>query len=94
MNSLRRSLAISDGPAVEIDWAAELSAHGRALRLVILARVRDRHAAEEVMQEVALAAVAQKAPLRDHQRIGAWLRQLAVRQALLYRRAGAEGTSW
>lgn len=86
MNDLRRSLAISDGPAVEIDWAAELAARGRALRLVILARVRDRHAADEVMQEVALAAVSQKAPIRDHQRIGAWLRQLAVRQALLYRR--------
>jgi RNA polymerase sigma factor (sigma-70 family) len=86
MNDLHRSLAMSDGPAVEIDWAAELSARGRALRLVILARVRDRHAADEVMQEVALAAVAQKAPLRDRERIGAWLRQLAVRQSLLYRR--------
>ncbi len=91
MNDLRRLLAISDGPAVEIDWAAELATRGRALRLVILARVRDRHAADEVMQEVALAAVSQKAPIRDHHRIGAWLRQLAVRQALLYRRGRGRG---
>ena len=69
-----------------IDWGAALGAHGRTLRLAILARVRDRHAADEVMQEVALAAVAQKAPIRDLARLGAWLRQLAVRQAMLYRR--------
>ena len=43
------------------------------------------------MQEVALAAVSQKAPIRDHHRIGAWLRQLAVRQALLYRRGRGRG---
>src|SRR5262249_30103514 len=39
-----------------------------------------------VMQEVALAAVAQRAPLNDRNRLGAWLYRLAVRQALLYRR--------
>jgi RNA polymerase sigma-70 factor (ECF subfamily) len=38
------------------------------------------------MQEVALAAVAQRAPLHDVARVGAWLYRLAVRQALLYRR--------
>jgi RNA polymerase sigma factor (sigma-70 family) len=86
MTKNRPSLAMPDGPPVEIDWAAELAARGRTLRLVILSRVRDRHAADEVMQEVALAAVAQKAPVRDRERLGAWLRQLAVRQALLYRR--------
>ena len=86
MNDVRCSLAMSDGPAAEIDWAAELSVRGRVLRLVILARVRDRHAADEVMQEVALAAVSQKAPIRDRERVGAWLRQLAVRQSLMYRR--------
>jgi RNA polymerase sigma-70 factor (ECF subfamily) len=38
------------------------------------------------MQEVALAAVAQQAPLSDLTRLGAWLYRIAVRQALLYRR--------
>ena len=46
------SLAMPDGSPVEIDWAAELALRTRSLRLVILARVRDRHAADEVMQEV------------------------------------------
>ena len=41
---------------------------------------------DEVMQEVALAAVAQRAPLGEPGRVAAWLYRLAVRQALLYRR--------
>ncbi len=38
------------------------------------------------MQEVALAAVAQHAPLTESSKVGAWLRQIAIRQCLLYRR--------
>ncbi|MDB5353060.1 MAG: polymerase, sigma-24 subunit, subfamily [Planctomycetota bacterium] len=69
-----------------IDWTAALAEHGRWLRLVVLARVGDRHAVDEVMQEVALAAVSQHAPLRDRAKLGAWLHRLAVRQSLLFRR--------
>ena len=70
-----------------VDWSAALAEHGRWLRVAILARVGERLAVEEVMQEVALAAVAQKAPLADPAKRGAWLHRLAVRQALLHRRA-------
>ena len=73
-------------PDRRIDWAAALAEHGRWLRVAILARVGDRHAAEEVLQEVALAAVAQRSPLLDPAKLPAWLHRLAVRQALLYRR--------
>lgn len=38
------------------------------------------------MQEVALAAVRQHAPLTEAKKVGAWLRQIAIRQCLLYRR--------
>ncbi|HLJ95652.1 MAG TPA: RNA polymerase sigma factor [Gemmataceae bacterium] len=69
-----------------IDWAATLAEHDRWLRTVVFARLGERHAVEEVMQEVALAAVAQQAPLIDRSRVAAWLYRLAVRQALLYRR--------
>ncbi len=69
-----------------IDWASVLAEHGRWLRLVVLARVGDRHSVDEVMQEVALAAVAQRSPLRDRAKLGAWLHRLAVRQSLLFRR--------
>jgi RNA polymerase sigma-70 factor (ECF subfamily) len=77
----------SDGPVgLAVDWAARLAEHDRWLRTVVLARLGERQAVDEVMQEVALAAVAQQAPLNDLSRVGAWLYQLAVRQALLYRR--------
>src|SRR5437660_12495434 len=69
-----------------IDWAATLAAHDRWLRTIVLARLGERQAVDEVMQEVALAAVAQRAPVSDLARVGAWLYRLAVRQALLYRR--------
>jgi RNA polymerase sigma-70 factor (ECF subfamily) len=69
-----------------IDWAREFTAHGRWLRLTVLARVGERQAVEEVMQEVALAAVAGQASLTDVARLPAWLHRIAVRQCLLYRR--------
>ena len=76
----------TDDATSPIDWASALAEHGNWLRVVILSRVGDRHSAEEVMQEVALAAVAQKAPLLDPTRLGPWLHRLAVRQSLLHRR--------
>jgi RNA polymerase sigma-70 factor (ECF subfamily) len=63
-----------------------LAEHDRWLRTAIFARLGERQAVDEVMQEVALAAVAQRAPLHDPARVGAWLYRLAVRLVLLYRR--------
>src|SRR5947207_5318019 len=70
----------------EIDWHAVLETHDRWLRTVVLARVGQAGAVDEVMQEVALAAVRQAAPLADAAKVAPWLYRLAVRQALLYRR--------
>jgi RNA polymerase sigma factor (sigma-70 family) len=77
-----------DGPtsASGIDWRAELAQHDRWLRTVVLARLGERQAVDEVMQEVSLAAVRQKAPLADKSKVAPWLYRLAVMQSLLYRR--------
>ena len=69
-----------------IDWQAALAQHDRWLRTIVLARVRERQAVDDVMQEVALAAVRQAAPLADAAKVAPWLYRLAVRQSLLYRR--------
>ncbi|MBS0208113.1 MAG: sigma-70 family RNA polymerase sigma factor [Planctomycetes bacterium] len=69
-----------------IDWRAELARHDRWLRAVVLARLGSWQGVDEIMQEVALAAVRQQAPLRDRERVAPWLYRLAVTQALLYRR--------
>jgi RNA polymerase sigma-70 factor (ECF subfamily) len=69
-----------------IDWGATLAAHDRWLRTVVLARLGEPQAVDDVMQAVALAAVAQRAPVHDLARVGPWLYRLAVRHALLHRR--------
>jgi RNA polymerase sigma factor (sigma-70 family) len=74
------------GDAAGVDWAAVLAEHDRWLRTVLFARLGERQAVDDVMQEVALAAVEQKAPLADANKVSPWLYRLAVTQALLYRR--------
>jgi RNA polymerase sigma factor (sigma-70 family) len=82
---------IADGPpgrpvGLATDWEAALAAHDRWLRTAVLARLGERQAVDEVMQEVALAAVAQRAPLSDPAKVGAWLYRIALRRVLLFRR--------
>ena len=72
--------------AVGVDWPAELARHDRWLRTIIASRMRDADETQDVMQEVALAAVKQAAPLKDAEKVGPWLYRLAIRQCLLYRR--------
>jgi RNA polymerase sigma-70 factor (ECF subfamily) len=69
-----------------IDWPTMLAQHDRWLRTVVGARAGTRDAVDEILQEVALAAVRQTAPLADAAKVAPWLYRLAVRQALLYRR--------
>jgi RNA polymerase sigma factor (sigma-70 family) len=80
----------STGPARgeqgAIDWPAVLAQHDRWLRTVLFARLGERQAVDDVMQEVSLAAGEQKAPISDPGKVSPWLYRLAVTQALLYRR--------
>ena len=69
-----------------IDWQAALEKHDRWLRTIVYARVGEPQAVDEVMQEVSLAAVRQRAPLEDPAKVAPWLYRLAVTQSLLYRR--------
>ena len=74
------------GPLPAIDWSVVLAEHERWLRTVVLARLGEPQAVDEVMQEVSLAAVRGQAPPNDPNKVAPWLYGLAVRQALLYRR--------
>ena len=69
-----------------LDWGATLAAHQGWLRRVVAARLHESQAVDEVMQDVALAAVAQHSPLNNPGRAAVWLYRLAVRHVLLYRR--------
>jgi len=79
--------SLDHGLGASIDWQAALAEHSRWLRAIVFARVGEAQAVEEVLQEVALAAVRQRAPLRERSKVAPWLYRLAVRQALLYRRS-------
>ena len=72
--------------ALAIDWETALQEHARWLRAVVYSRLRDPDAVDDVMQEVAAAAVKQNSPLQDASKIAPWLYRVAIRQALLYRR--------
>lgn len=69
-----------------MDWQTILAQHDRWLRTILAARLRDRDAVEEVLQEVATAAVRQSAPIQDASKVAPWLYRLAVHQVLQYRR--------
>ncbi len=69
-----------------IDWPGVLAEHDRWLRTVVHARVGEPQAVDEVMQEISIAAVEQRAPLTDSEKVAPWLYRLAVTQSLLYRR--------
>lgn len=66
---------------------AELLAHRRWLRTVLLARSGDEAAVDDLMQEVLLAAEATRNNGTTITDVRPWLYRVAVRQALLHRRS-------
>ncbi len=72
--------------ANRVDWPAMLAEHGRWLRTVLLARVGEPSAVDDLMQEIATAAVEKGHQLRDPASAAPWLYRLAVVAALQYRR--------
>jgi RNA polymerase sigma-70 factor (ECF subfamily) len=79
------------GDGLRIDWPAVLGEHDRWLRTVVYAWVGEPQAVDEVMQEVSLAAVRQRAPLTDAKKVAPWLYRLAVTCSLLHRRKQGRG---
>ncbi len=69
-----------------VDWQQALREHNRWLRSIVYARLHEPQAVDDVMQNVALAAVRQAAPIRDPSKVAPWLYRLAVRETLQYRR--------
>ncbi len=72
-------------PRQPLKWPQALTAHRGWLSAVIFARVRDRDAVDEILQETALAAVTGNCP-SDDTGVSRWLYRVAVRQSVLYRR--------
>lgn len=73
-------------PELACDPAEDFANHQSWLRTVLLSRLGNREEADEVLQEVALAAASQSARREPIDRIGPWLYRVALRQVLLLRR--------
>jgi RNA polymerase sigma-70 factor (ECF subfamily) len=71
---------------VQIDWGRALAEHDRWLRTIAIARLGQAQGVDEVLQEVALAAVKQAAPINDASKVAPWLYRLVVTHCLLLRR--------
>ncbi len=84
--SMQNQATPDDGRPPTIDWSAELARHERWLRTIVRARVREPEGVDEVMQEVAMAAVRQKSPVTDPTKVAPWLYRVAVMQSLIFRR--------
>ena len=83
----RRPTTEAEEPGASVpDWGSTLAVHESWLRRVVASRLGEPQAVEEVMQDVAVAALAQRSPLRDPARAAVWLYRLAVRHVLIYRR--------
>ena len=67
------------------DWAEMLARHDRWLRTVVAARLGERQAVDEVLQEVGLAALAHPNPV-DPAIVAGWLYRLAIHKTLMWRR--------
>jgi RNA polymerase sigma factor (sigma-70 family) len=71
----------------KIDWAQALETNRSWLATVIRARLADRQAAEDVLQEVALAAIAQPSRPTDPSKVAPWLYRIALRKVINHHRA-------
>lgn len=80
-------MADSDHEALRQHAVANaLASHEGWLKSVIAARLGSVAEADDVLQEVHVAAIEQKSPLKDSSSVTSWLYQLAIRQVLQFRR--------
>lgn len=84
-NVMDRNLHVPNS-ADGMGWAAALEEHARWLRTVILARTREPAVVDDILQELAVAALKQPAGKLHEVQTGPWLYRLAVTQSLLHLR--------
>jgi len=70
-----------------IDWGMAWERNRRWLTTVIRSRLADREAAEDVLQEVALAAIGQRSRPTDPDKVAPWLYRVALRKVINHHRS-------
>lgn len=72
-----------------MDLSAAFIENEQWLRTIIRSRIDDSNAAEDVLQEVSIAALRNRDSASSINHIRGWLYQIAIRQVLLFRRTEA-----
>jgi RNA polymerase sigma factor (sigma-70 family) len=78
-----------DAAATTIDWSEELNRHRGWMLRLLRARIKDWHAAEDLIQEIAVAVLRQTSRPTDPCKVAPWLYRLTIRQGInFHRRSG------
>ncbi len=81
-----QAVRVEDPGPLPADPREALAMHGPWLRAVAIARLRGLEGADDVMQDVAMAAIRNWETLRTAANAKPWLYRLTVRAALMHRR--------
>lgn len=76
-----------DESVERIDWSKAIESNRRWLSTVVHSRLSDHQAAEDVLQEVALAAISQDSQPKDPTKVAPWLYRIALRKVINHHRA-------
>ena len=87
MTSVALNLPMNGVPKNAIDWGHALETNRRWLSTVVHARLSDHQAAEDVLQEVALAIVRQASKPTDPAKVAPWLYRVALRKVINHHRS-------
>jgi len=87
MTATAMRMAMDSPTEPAIDWAEALEINRRWLATVVHARLADHQAAEDVLQEVALAAIRQPSKPTDPSKIAPWLYRIALRKVINHHRS-------
>ena len=87
-NSILFDPPMAPSDSTEIwDWGSLFDQHQRWLLTIVRARLADPHAAADVLQEVALAAISQPNRPESQDKVAPWLYRIALRKIVNHHRA-------
>ena len=87
MNVAALRFPMENQPRSNIDWAKALEDNQSWLATVIHSRLADSQAAEDVLQEVALAVISQPSRPTDPTKVSPWLYRIALRKVINHHRS-------
>jgi RNA polymerase sigma-70 factor (ECF subfamily) len=86
MSSFLAEFPLNNPDSQQTDWGRILESHQRWLSTIVRARLADPHAAADVLQDVALAAISQPNRPSEPDKIAPWLYRITLRKIVNHHR--------